>query len=80
MFVPGEPLWLSGKVMERENKRKQKIPGLLPSPGNLLKKYVRALVIGGCVGLPKFFHVYVMPHCNTQLFQCSDSHFWEASS
>jgi hypothetical protein len=36
--LPGEPLWLSGKVMERENKRKQKIPGSLPSPGNLLLK------------------------------------------
>jgi hypothetical protein len=27
-------LWLSGKVMERENKLNKKIPGLLPSPGN----------------------------------------------
>jgi hypothetical protein len=33
----GEPLWLSGKVMECENKLNQKIPGSLPSPGNLLK-------------------------------------------
>jgi hypothetical protein len=35
----GEPLWLSsGKVMERENKRNQKNPGLLPCPGTFLKK------------------------------------------
>jgi hypothetical protein len=26
-----EPLWLSGKVMEWENKRNQKIPGSLPA-------------------------------------------------
>jgi hypothetical protein len=31
----GEPLWLSGKVMECENKRNEKIPGSIPSPGNL---------------------------------------------
>jgi hypothetical protein len=37
LYQKGEPLWLSGKVMERENKQNQKIPGLLPSPGNLLK-------------------------------------------
>jgi hypothetical protein len=37
--VPGEPLWLSGKVMEWENKWNQKIPGSLPSPpSNLGKK------------------------------------------
>jgi hypothetical protein len=30
----GEPLWLSGKVMEWQNKQNQKIPGLLPSPGH----------------------------------------------
>jgi hypothetical protein len=29
----GEPMWYSGKVMEWENKRKQKIPGSLPKPG-----------------------------------------------
>jgi hypothetical protein len=29
-------LWLSGKVMEWENKQKQKIPGSLPSPGKKL--------------------------------------------
>jgi hypothetical protein len=35
----GEPLWLSGKVMEWVNKRNRKIPGLLPSPpGNLFRK------------------------------------------
>jgi hypothetical protein len=28
----GEPMWLSGKVMELENIRNQKIPVLLPSP------------------------------------------------
>jgi hypothetical protein len=34
--VLGEPMWLSGKMMEWENKRNQKIPGSLPSsPGNL---------------------------------------------
>jgi hypothetical protein len=27
----GEPLWLSGKVMELKNKPNQKIPGSLPS-------------------------------------------------
>jgi hypothetical protein len=31
----GEPLWLIGKVMEWENKQNQKIPGSLPSLGNL---------------------------------------------
>jgi hypothetical protein len=31
----GERLWLSGKVVEWDNKQKQKIPGSLPSPGNL---------------------------------------------
>jgi hypothetical protein len=31
----GEPLWLSGKVVEWENKWNQKIPGMLPIPGNL---------------------------------------------
>jgi hypothetical protein len=35
LFGVGEPLWLSGKVMEWENKRNQKIPGSLPSPSNL---------------------------------------------
>jgi hypothetical protein len=29
----GEPLWLSGKVMESENHQKEKIPGFTPNPG-----------------------------------------------
>jgi hypothetical protein len=37
-----EPLWLSGKVMERENKWNKKIPGSLPSPGTFLKKCLKA--------------------------------------
>jgi hypothetical protein len=37
LYQKGEPLWLSGKVMERENKQNQKIPGSLPSLGNLKK-------------------------------------------
>jgi hypothetical protein len=35
MLCHGEPLWLSGKVMELENKQNQKIPDSLPSPDNL---------------------------------------------
>jgi hypothetical protein len=35
IFCRLEPLWLSGKVMDLENKRNQKIPGSTPSPGNL---------------------------------------------
>jgi hypothetical protein len=31
----GKPLWLRGRVMELENERNEKIPGSLPSPGNL---------------------------------------------
>jgi hypothetical protein len=34
-----EPIWLSGKMMEWENKGNQKIPGSLPSPGNLKKNF-----------------------------------------
>jgi hypothetical protein len=34
---PREPLRLSGKVMEWENKQNQKIPGSIPTPANLKK-------------------------------------------
>jgi hypothetical protein len=33
----GEPLWLSGKAVKRENKWNREAPGSLPTPGNLLK-------------------------------------------
>jgi hypothetical protein len=34
----GEPLWLSGKMMEWENKWNQNIPGSLPTPGSFFFK------------------------------------------
>jgi hypothetical protein len=37
IFTPGEPLWLSGKVMEWENKQ-TKYPGFTPQPGQPFKK------------------------------------------
>jgi hypothetical protein len=33
----GEPLWLSGKVVELEINKIKKIPGSLPNPGNFIK-------------------------------------------
>jgi hypothetical protein len=34
----GEPLWLSGKGMEWENKQNQKIPGSLPAQATFREK------------------------------------------
>jgi hypothetical protein len=42
-FINGEPLWLSGKVIEWENKQNQKIPGSLVCPGNLFKNGTMAI-------------------------------------
>jgi hypothetical protein len=52
MHISGDPLWLSGKVMEWENKKNHKIPGSLPSPWNLFKKNMHIKSIK-----------YVQQHC-----------------
>jgi hypothetical protein len=43
MFKVGEPLWLSGKVVENEKKMKSRGPGFAPHPRQpLLKKDVQS--------------------------------------
>jgi hypothetical protein len=64
VYIPihGEPLWLSGKVMEWDNIQNQKIPGSLPSPGNLKKCFYitgNAPLLKRLTQLDKFYLEFV---------------------
>jgi hypothetical protein len=43
--------------MERENKRKQKIPGLLPIPGNLFKKEKKPVLVNHTLNIKCSFRL-----------------------
>jgi hypothetical protein len=58
MFNIGEPLWLSGKVMEWQNKTKSKDPGFAPQPGEKMF-YIRDPT--AYVKTPVIFSIYILP-------------------